>query len=210
MRAALGLPLPSGRAGSGGRTARSSPALGSSLALRLGSGSSFALRLGGTLALGSLLAVGSGCGALRQNLRNQFVSYRGAWSCESAGCKSSEVVQSKSGRASPGGGELRINDVKLQPHAGLAFYPGTPVKAMTATVRDCKGKSKDVPSDKVQPPGRHKIKAEPDSWVIWLDEALVSDLEVSEGDCAVLTVKTHSTWDDGSVYDAEGAIAVAR
>lgn len=147
-----------------------------------------------------------GCG-LRQNLRNQFVSYRGAWSCASAGCSSSDVVQSKTGRNQ---GELRINDVKLQPHAGLVFYPGTPVKTMTATVRDCKGKSKEVPGDKVQPPGRHKIGSEGDSWVIWLDEALVSDLEVSEGDCALLVVKTHSTWDDGSVYDAEGGVQVAR
>lgn len=155
--------------------------------------------------LGTSMALGSGCGALRQNLRNQFVSYRGAWSCASAGCKSSDVVQSKAGSNQ---GELRINDVKLQPHAGLVFYPGVPVKAMTATVRDCKGKSKEVPSGKVQPPGRHKIGAEPDSWVVWLDEALVSDLEVGTGDCAVLTVKTHSTWDDGSVYDAEGAIKV--
>ena len=88
------------------------------------------------------------------------------------------------------------------------FYPGVAVKDMTATVRDCKGKSKDVPGDKVQPPGRHRIGAEPDSWVIWLDETLVADLEVGKGDCAVLTVKTHSTWEDGSVYDAEGAVEI--
>jgi hypothetical protein len=159
----------------------------------------------GLAIVGSALLLGLGCGALRQNLRNQFVSYRGAFSCATAGCKSSEVVQSKTGRNK---GELRINDVQLQPHAGLVFYPGTPVKAMTASVRDCKGKTKDVPSDKVQPPGRHKIGAEPDSWVIWLDEALVADLERSKGDCALLIVKTHSTWEDGSVYDAEGAIEV--
>lgn len=147
------------------------------------------------------------CGALRQNLRSQFVSYRGAWSCAEPGCSSAEVVQSKSGRNE---GELRINDVKLQPHAGLVFYPGTPVQGMTATVRDCKGKRKDVPTDKVQPPGRHRIGAEPDSWVIWLDERLVADLEVGSGGCAVLTVTTHSTWADGSTYDAEGAVQVGR
>lgn len=156
--------------------------------------------------VGLVGAVGAlGCGALRQNLRNQFVSYRGAWSCPSPGCKSNEVVQSKKGSNQ---GELRINDVRLQPHAGLVFYPGTPVQGMTATVRDCKGKRKNVPGDKVQPPGRHRIGAEPDSWVIWLDEKLVADLEVGSGDCAVLTVTTHSTWDDGSTYDAEGAILV--
>jgi hypothetical protein len=167
----------------------------------------FPLALAGSaLALAMALVLPSGCG-LRQNLRNQFVSYRGAWSCASAGCKSSEVVQSKAGRNQ---GELQISDVKLQPHAGLVFYPGTPVKTMTATVRDCKGKSKEVPSDKVQPPGRHKVGSEGDSWVIWLDEPLVSDLEVSEGDCGLLVVKTHSTWDDGSVYDAEGGVQIAR
>lgn len=188
MRSAPPSVPPSRRAGSRGRKAR--------LALA-----------GFGLAVGLALSLGSGCGALRQNLRNEFVSYRGAWSCASPGCKSSEVVQSKKGRTQ---GELRISEVQLQPHAGLVFYPGKPVETLTATVRDCKGKSKDVPSDKVQPPGRHKIGAEPDSWVVWLDEALVSDLELGQGDCAVLTVKTHSTWDDGKVYDAEGAIEVGR
>ncbi|MCX4240218.1 hypothetical protein [Paraliomyxa miuraensis] len=162
--------------------------------------------LGLVLTAGALTA-GVACGALRQNLRSQFVSYRGAWSCAAPGCSSSDVVQSKSGDTK---GELRINDVELQPHAGLVFYPGVPVQGMTATVRDCKGKSKDVPDDKVQPPGRHRIKSEPDSWVIWLDEKLVSELEVGTGDCAVLVVKTHSTWDDGSVYDAEGAVSIGK
>jgi hypothetical protein len=193
MRAALGFLL-SSSCGPASRSPGRAAGLGSIVALA-GSG----------LALGLVLALGSGCGALRQNLRNEFVSYRGAWSCASAGCKSNEVVQSKAGRNQ---GELRINDVKLQPHVGLVFYPGKPVKTLTATVRDCKGKSKEVPSDKVQAPGRHKLSAEPDSWVIWLDEALVADLEVSKGDCAVLTVKTHSAWDDGKVYDAEGAVEI--
>lgn len=157
------------------------------------------------VAAGLLLGSGLACGALRQNLRSQFVSYRGAWFCESAGCSSRDVVQSKAGSNQ---GELRINDVKLQPHTGLVFYPGVPVQGMTATVRDCKGKSKDIPSDKVQAPGRHKIGSEPDSWVIWLDQKLVADLEVGSGNCGVLVVKTHATWDDGSVYDCEGAVKI--
>lgn len=163
-----------------------------------------------TLRISSIAAIalfGIACGALRQNLRDQFVSYRGAWFCGEAGCSSSDVVQSKKGSNR---GELRINEVKMQPHAGLVFYPGTPVQGMTATVRDCKGKSKDIPKDKVQKPGRHKIGAEPDSWVIWLDQRLVADLEVGSGDCAVLTVKTHATWEDGSTFDAEGAVSVAK
>lgn len=154
-----------------------------------------------------LAFVGVACGALRQNLRNQFLSYRGAWFCDAPGCASSDVVQSKKGSNK---GELRINNVKLQPHAGLVFYPGTPVSGMTATVRDCKGKSKEIPGDKVQKPGRHKIGAEPDSWVIWLDERLVADLEVGTGDCAVLTVSTHASWDDGSTHDAQGAVKIER
>jgi hypothetical protein len=185
MRAALGFLLRSRRSTPAGRPRRTPTAL--------------------QVVVGLALAPSLACGALCQNLRSQFVSYRGAWSCAAASCSSSDVVQSKAGSNK---GELRINDVKLQPHAGLVFYPGTPVKDMTATVRDCKGKAKDVPSDKVQPPGRHKIKGEPDSWVIWLDEALVADLEVGSDDCAVLVVKTHSTWADGKVYDAEGAIKV--
>lgn len=159
------------------------------------------------LALGSSLALGSGCGALRQNLRNEFVSYRGAWACASAGCKIGDEEQSRAGSNK---GELRINDVKLQPRAGLVFYPGKPVETLTASVRDCKGKRKDVPSELVQAPGKHSIGAEPDSWVVWIDEAIAADLEVSRGDCAVLIVTTHSTWSDGKDYDAEGAIKVAR
>lgn len=170
-----------------------------------GSISSSRRPLGGLLIACLAFGTGLGCGALRQNLRGQFVSYRGAWSCASAGCSTGEVAQSKKGRTR---GELRIAEVALQPHAGLVFYPGVPVKTMTATVRDCKGKVAEVPSDRVEPPGRHDIAAEPDSWVVWLDEALVSGLEVGKGDCAVLIVETHSTWDDGKEYDAEGAIEV--
>ena len=71
--------------------------------------------------VGLVGAVGAlGCGALRQNLRNQFVSYRGAWSCPSPGCKSNEVVQSKKGSNQ---GELRIKAVinrrRGTPGAGL-------------------------------------------------------------------------------------------
>lgn len=157
------------------------------------------------VAIASVALAGLACGALRQNLRNQFVSYRGAWFCEQAGCSSSDVIESKRGRSR---GELQIDQVKMQPHTGLVFYPGAPVTGMTATVRDCKGKSKEIPKDKVQSPSRHKIAAQKDAWVIWLDERLVSDLEVGSGDCSVLVVKTHATWDDGSTYECEGAVEV--
>lgn len=157
------------------------------------------------LGIVGVAVVGMACGALRQNLRDQFVSYRGAWSCAEPGCSSADVVQSKRGSNQ---GELRINEVTLSPHAGLVFFPGTPPSAMTATVRDCKGKSKDIPKDKVQPPGRHKIGAEADSWVIWLDQPLLAELEVGSGECSVLVVTTHSTWDDGSTYDARGGVDV--
>jgi len=153
--------------------------------------------------LGLSLVSGLACGALRQNLRSQFVSYRGAWFCDVPGCSGATAVQSKAG---VNRGELRINDVKLQPHAGLVFYPGVPVQSLTATVRDCKGKTKDVPSDRVQGPGRHGIASEQDSWVVWIQDSHVTDLEVGRGDCSVLVVKTHATWDDGSTYDAEGGL----
>ncbi len=162
------------------------------------------VRVGVLVGIG--LFSGLACGAMRQNLRNQFVSYRGAWFCEAAGCSSATAVQSKAGSNQ---GELRINEVKLQPHAGLVFYPGVPVQEMTATVRDCKGTSKDVPADRVQGPGRHKISGEADSWVVWIQDTHIADLELGGGECAVLVVTTHSTWDDGSTYDAEGAIKVS-
>ncbi|MCH9683035.1 MAG: hypothetical protein K0V04_16485 [Deltaproteobacteria bacterium] len=160
-----------------------------------------------TVVSGLILAVAASaaCGALRQNLRDQFVSYRGAWFCEESGCNTRDVTQSKRGSNQ---GELQVSEVKMQPHVGLVFYPGTPPVGMTATVRDCKGKSKDIPKDKVQPPGRHRISAESDSWVIWLDDKLVADLEVGSGKCSVLTVGIHATWDDDSVYDAQGGVSV--
>lgn len=161
----------------------------------------------GAVAAGLLLAtaIGMGCGALRQNLRDQFVSYRGAWFCDAPGCSSAEVVQSKKGSMS---GELSVSDVKLQPHTGLVFFPGTPPSGMTAKVTDCKGKSKEIPKDKVQPPGRHRISAEADSWVIWLDERLVADLSVGSDKCAMLTVTTNATWSDGSTFEAKGAVKI--
>ena len=48
--------------------------------------------------------------------------------------------------------------------------------------------------------------SEKDSWVVWIDEGLVSDLQVGSGDCSVLVVTTHASWSDGSTYDCEGAI----
>lgn len=140
-----------------------------------------------------------GCGALRQNLRNQFVSYRGAWHCESAGCDESSMKRSAKNHRE---GEVNITHVSLQPAAAMVFYPGTPVQSFTATV-ECGGQTADVPSDKVEAPGTHGISGEPDSWIVVIE---ASDYAMSG--CNTWRVTTHATWADGSTYEEKAGIQV--
>jgi hypothetical protein len=164
-----------------------------------------------TLALASLVGTGigvsaSGCG-LRQNLRNEFVSYRGAWFCEKKDCAEKDMKRSAKGHNE--GDSLRIMHGKLQPRAALAFNPGKPVVSFSAKVADCKGKEIAVPDGSVKAPGSHDLSGEGESWVVVLDRAELSDLTIeNKGSCAILKVTTHATWEKGTSYDERGGIQV--
>lgn len=167
-----------------------------------------------TLALTSLVSftgaglglTATGCG-LRQNLRNEFVSYRGAWFCEKKDCAEKDMKRSAKGHNE--GDSLRIMHGKLQPRAALAFNPGKPVVSFSAKVADCKGKEIAVPDGSVKAPGSHDLSGEGESWVVVLDRAELSDLTIeSKGSCAILKVTTHATWEKGTSYDERGGIQV--
>jgi hypothetical protein len=154
-------------------------------------------RVGTLLALALSLVA---CGALRQNLKNQFVSFRGAWQCPSPGCGAAKMVRSNQGHRE---GDVKVSHVKMQPRVALVFYPGTPVDTFTAKV-SCGGQSADVPAGKIRAPGSHKIQGQSDAWVV----ILKAD-DYSFGDCKDYRVMTHSTWENGKrEYDEPGGIRV--
>lgn len=172
-----------------------------SSAVSSGSGLLLAAALGTGLGLAS-----TACG-LRQNLRNEFVSYRGAWFCETKDCAEKEMKRSAKGHNE--GDSLRIMHGKLQPRAALVFNPGKPVTSFSAKVADCKGKEVPVPDSSVKAPGSHDISGEGESWVVVLDRAELSDLTIeSKGSCAILKVTTHATWEKDTTYDERGGIQV--
>ena len=70
------------------------------------------------LASAILSTVVAGCASLRQNIRGQELSYRGAWYCEAEGCDAKAMVKSTRGSRD---GEVNINTVKLAPRAAMAF-----------------------------------------------------------------------------------------
>lgn len=140
------------------------------------------------------------CGALRQNLKNQFVSYRGTWHCPQGKCTVPQMVRASKNHRE---GTVNITHAKLDPRAAMAFYPGAPVETFTATI-SCEGNSAPVPEDRLRPPGSHKLKGQSDSWVVIVDP---SDYQF--GKCSTYRVTTHSTWEGGKKkYDESAGIAV--
>jgi hypothetical protein len=137
------------------------------------------------------------CGALRQNLRNQFVSYRGTWACEKPGCGEAQMKRSTKNQRD---GEVNITHALLQPAVAMVFHPGSPVQSLTATVA-CSGKQADVPPAKVKAPGSHEIGGEGDSWVVLVDPA---DYDMKG--CKVWRVTTRATWSDGSTYEETAGV----
>lgn len=155
-----------------------------------------------TLAAG---AAGAGCAAMRQNMRGQELSYRGAWSCENANCKASEMVQSRSGTRD---GEVSINTVKLAPRAATIWTAAASFDQLTAKVRDCKGNSVDVPARDIVAAGSHGVGNSDarESWVIWIDPGSLSGLERSKGACAVWKIEATATWSDGATYSLTAGV----
>ncbi|MFO7566108.1 MAG: hypothetical protein R6X02_25915 [Enhygromyxa sp.] len=161
----------------------------------------------GFVRLGLLLAAAAsfGCAALRQNMRGQELSYRGAWYCEAANCKPGEMVKSRTGTRD---GEVTINTVKLAPKAAMTFTAAAAFDQLRATVRDCKGNSAEVPGGDILEAGKHGVGDQDarESWVVWIDPASLSGLERGKGSCAVWKVEAQATWSDGATYSLTAGV----
>lgn len=145
----------------------------------------------------AILATLAACASLRQNMRGQELSYRGAWYCEADNCKPGDMVQSRVGTRE---GEININTVKLAPKAAMAFTAAAPFDSLTATARDCKGNTADVPSGDIVAAGKHGVGSSDarESWVVWIDPASLSGLKRSKG--CVWKVEATATWSDGATF----------
>lgn len=150
----------------------------------------------------------SACAALRQNVRGQELSYRGAWHCSSGACEAGEMVKSMAGTRD---GEVMVNTVELDPKAGLAFTAAAAFDSLTATVRDCKGNTADVPSSDIVMPGKHGIEDGDarESWIVWVDPGALGQLERGKGACAVWKVEATATWSDGATYSLTAGVNTA-
>ena len=156
----------------------------------------------------SLLAISlAGCASLRQSVRGQELSYRGAWYCKSGACDAGEMVKSTSGTRE---GTVNINTVKLDPKAAMAFTAAAPFDGLTATVRDCKGNSAAVPGGDISKAGSHQVGDQDarESWIIWIDPASLGGLERGQGSCAVWKVEAQATWSDGATHSLSAGIEI--
>lgn len=159
----------------------------------------------GLLAL-STVASALSCGSLRQNLRNEFLSFRGVWYCAEKGCDESEMQRATQGHAE---GETRVSHCKVQPAVSAVFSPGTTVQTFTARLEDCKGKSLVLDSERVAGPGDHAIGSESDSWVVRVRKKDLKELTVKDsGGCSIVYVKANATFEKGTTYEAVGGIQV--
>jgi hypothetical protein len=140
-------------------------------------------------------------------MRGQELSYRGAWFCEAANCKPADMVQSRAGTRD---GEVSINTVKLAPRAAMMFTAAAPFDALTATARDCKGNTAEIPSGDIVTAGKHGIGDGDarESWVIWIDPANLSGLKNSKG-CA-WKVDAKATWSDGAAFSLTAGIDIQK
>ncbi|MCR9162082.1 MAG: hypothetical protein ACE37F_28500 [Nannocystaceae bacterium] len=94
--------------------------------------------------VGAPLALG--CGALRQNLRNQFLSYRGAWQCEGGNCKMPAMKRSiKQHRE----GETDITHVTMHNQVAMVFNAGAAPDSFSAKI-SCGGDVAEVPAERIK------------------------------------------------------------
>jgi hypothetical protein len=142
---------------------------------------------------------------LRQNLRNEFLSYRGAYFCESSGCAQKDMKESKQGHNE---GDVRYLHGKLQPAAALVFNPGTTATSVTARVTDCKNKTVPVPEGSVQAPGSHALPGNADSWVVMIDPAELAGITIDSGSCKTLLVEATAAFAKGTTHTQPGGIQV--
>lgn len=147
-----------------------------------------------------------GCAGLRQNLRGQDLSYRGAWFCPEAGCGEAGMQRSTRGSRR---GETSVSKVKLQPVAALAFWAEAEPSRLEASVKDCKGKSAKVDASRIKRPGKHGIEDSNArrSFIVLLERDDPAGLTLKKkGECAIWTVTATAHWDDGATYSMEAAI----
>lgn len=151
----------------------------------------------------------AGCAELRQNLRGQELSYRGAWFCEAASCSEGQLVKSREGTRE---GTTDIATVKIAGKVALAFTAASAFDRLEASVRDCKGKSATVAADAIVPAGKHEVgdSSARESWIIWLDRAELRGLELGAGKCSRWLIDAKATWTDGATYSSTVGIEVAR
>jgi hypothetical protein len=143
------------------------------------------------------------CAEARQNLRGEFVSYRGAWFCGKPECDEAKMQRSSQAHRE---GDLTVNHGKVKNGAALVFNAEKPPKTLTASVKDCKGNSAAVPGDKVKAPGSHSIPGQSEAWAVVVLPADYPELELGK-DCKTWTVTTHAEWDKGK-WDQAGAITL--
>ncbi len=138
--------------------------------------------------------------ALRQNLRNQFLSYRGAWHCEKKACGQAGMTRSTRATRS---GQVDITTVKMNPKVAMVINAGAPPETFTAQLA-CGGQTQQVPADKILGPGAHKISGQADSYVVLVDPA-----DYAFGDCNEYRLRAHATWEGGKrKYDLEAGLSV--
>ena len=145
------------------------------------------------------------CASLRQNVRGQELSYRGAWHCSSGPCEPGKMVKSMVGTRD---GEVMVNTVKLDPKTGLAFTAAAAFDSLVAKVSDCKGKVVDIPASDIVMPGEHGIQDgdASESWIVWVDPSALSGLARGKGACAVWKVEATATWSDGATYSLTAGV----
>lgn len=148
-----------------------------------------------------------GCAALRQNMRGQELSYRGAWYCEAAGCEAKDMIKSTRGTRD---GTVNINTVKLAPRAAMAFTAAAPFRDLVATVRDCKGNEALVPAADIAGPGKHAVgdQGAKESWIIWVDPGALDGLERGSGSCAIWTIEATATWSDSATHSLSAGLQI--
>jgi hypothetical protein len=160
------------------------------------------------LTLLASIATSLACAELRQNLRGQELSYRGAWFCESSSCKDEQLVRSTSGTRE---GTTDIASVELDGKVALAFTAASAFERLEARVRDCKGKSANVGEASIVPAGKHRVGdgAARESWIVWIDRSELRNLELGQGKCARWLIDAKASWTDGATYSSTVGIEVA-
>lgn len=154
------------------------------------------------VAAGATLAGTVACGEMRQNMRGEYVTYRGAWFCAKAGCDDTSMQRSaKAHRV----GEMTVNHGKVTAGAALVFKPQKTPQTFTAKVSDCAGQVADVPADKIKAPGAHGIAGQSDCYVVRVDPKDYPALAFGK-DCKSWTVATHSTFDKGTSWEAKAGL----